>query len=58
MGKGTNMKISGIPDDLYKSKDGTLRQKYDDNGHPSTEWLKILSNRRLKAKGKSKTKYG
>ena len=48
--KNSDKLKAGIPDDLYYDpKSGVLRQKYDDNGHPSERWLEILSGRRMKA---------
>jgi len=54
--KGSSKKAQ-LDDDLYKSKDGTLRQKYDDNGHMNEEWRKILLGGGQKlAKAKTKKK--
>ena len=60
--KKVNLSIKGhkaeIPDDLYESRDGTLRQKYDDDGHMSEEWRRILMGEQLRVKRKTKKKKG
>ena len=60
--KKVNLSIKGhkaeIDDDLYESKDGTLRQKYDDEGHMSEEWRRILMGEQLRVKRKTKKKKG
>ena len=45
-----DVKKAEIPDDLYESGDGTLRQKYDDDGHMSEEWRRILMGDDLRVK--------
>ena len=49
-GKNSDTLQAGIPNDLfYDPKSGVLRQKFDDNGHPSARWLEILAGRGMKA---------
>ena len=58
--KKVNLSIKGhkaeLDDDLYESKDGTLRQKYDDEGHMSEEWRRILMGEQLRVQRKTKKK--
>ena len=60
--KKVNLSIKGhkaeLDDDLYESKDGTLRQKFDDDGHMSEEWRRILMGEQLRVKRKTKKKKG
>ena len=60
--KKVNLSIKGhkaeIDDDLYESKDGTLRQKFDDDGHMSEEWRRILMGEQLRVQRKTKKKKG
>ena len=60
--KKVNLSIKGhkaeLDDDLYESKDGTLRQKYDDEGHMSEEWRRILMGEQLRVQRKTKKKKG
>tara|TARA_R100000781_G_scaffold107889_1_gene72261 strand:- start:48 stop:284 length:237 start_codon:yes stop_codon:yes gene_type:complete len=51
-----DVKKAEIPDDLYESGDGTLRQKYDDDGHMSEEWRRILMGEDLRVQRKTKKK--
>ena len=51
-----DVKKAEIPDDLYESRDGTLRQKYDDDGHMSEEWRRILMGEQLRVQRKTKKK--
>ena len=45
-----DVKKAELDDDLYESKDGTLRQKFDDEGHMSEEWRRILMGDDLRVK--------
>ena len=58
--KKVNLSIKGhkaeIDDDLYESGDGTLRQKFDDDGHMSEEWRRILMGEQLRVQRKTKKK--
>ena len=60
--KKVNLSIKGhkaeIDDDLYESKDGTLRQKFDYDGHMSEEWRRILMGEQLRVQRKTKKKKG
>ena len=60
--KKVNLSIKGhkaeLDDDLYESKDGTLRQKFDDDGHMSEEWRRILMGEQLRVQRKTKKKKG
>jgi hypothetical protein len=60
--KKVNLSIKGhkaeIDDDLYESKDGTLRQKFDDDGHMSEEWRRILMGEQLRVQRKTRKKKG
>ena len=51
-----DVKKAEIPDDLYESKDGTLRQKFDDEGHMSEEWRRILMGEDLRVQRKTNKK--
>ena len=45
-----DVKKAELDDDLYESKDGTLRQKFDDEGHMSEELRRILMGDDLRVK--------
>tara|TARA_B100000029_G_scaffold205957_1_gene203765 strand:+ start:1401 stop:1670 length:270 start_codon:yes stop_codon:yes gene_type:complete len=45
-----DVKKAELDDDLYESKDGTLRQKFDDEGHMSEEWRRILMGEDFRVK--------
>ena len=51
-----DVKKAELDDDLYESKDGTLRQKFDDDGHMSEEWRRILMGEDLRVQRKTKKK--
>ena len=51
-----DVKKAELDDDLYESKDGTLRQKFDDDGHMSEEWRRILMGEDLRVQRKTNKK--
>ena len=51
-----DVKKAELDDDLYESKDGTHRQKFDDEGHMSEEWRRILMGEDLRVQRKTNKK--